>query len=141
MNNKHPNSIKPQAAGQPVAGADPAADPPPGPASGSALPALVMWDLSGLSVVVPNRRGTAYLKTPMYHNYVEAIADIENDEHLTDICGLDGWLCLPYGYVSKDEQPKIMERVMPRLAAHYGFKEWREDPAAFWAVLMPNGAG
>lgn len=53
-----------------------------------------------------------------------------------DMCGLDGYLTLEYGYT--EDKDAIEARVMPRLAAHFGFKRWRESLSDFWAICMPN---
>jgi hypothetical protein len=96
-----------------------------------------MWDLSGLSVLIPKRRGTGYLRYPLGHHRVEKLADIEYDEGI-DLCGIDGYLQLEYGYRKPDERREIEARVMPKLAAHFGFTSWHEDCALFWKILQPN---
>ena len=96
-----------------------------------------MWDLGGLAVLIPKKNGKGYLKTPLYHNYVKALSDIESDE-CVNLCGLDGYLHLDYGYTDTARREAIEARVMPRLAAHYGFTTWKEDSVTFWEILLPN---
>lgn len=101
--------------------------------------AVFIWDMSGLLVLIPKRRGSGYLKSPLYHNYVPELNRIECDERV-DMCGLDGYLQLEYGYIDHDERQAIVDRVLPRLAAHYGFTTWREDETAFWGALIPTAS-
>lgn len=99
------------------------------------MSAIFMWDNSGLCIAIPKKRGKGYLKTPLYHNYVEAISDIEFSES-TVLCGIDGYLQIEYGHIDPDKRAAIGNRVMPLLAAHYKFKEWREDREEFWKIVM-----
>lgn len=100
-------------------------------------PAIYIWDNGGLSILVPKRRGMGYLKTPYWHKHVDALSDIEEIERVT-LSGLDGCLSFDYGYVELGKRQPIIDRVMPKLSAYYGFTEWREDAAAFWSHLLPN---
>ena len=97
----------------------------------------MMWNMSGLSVLIPKRRGSGFLKCPLGHHHVPELAKIEYDEAI-DLCGLEGYLHLDYRFREEDERREIEARVMPRLAAHYGFSAWREDRDEFWRVLLPN---
>ena len=96
-----------------------------------------MWDMSGLGVLIPKRKGSGYLKTPLHHRYVKELSDIEMDEG-ADLCGLDGYLLLEYDYTNTEFREAIESRVMPRLASYYGFTTWKEDSVAFWKILLPN---
>jgi hypothetical protein len=93
-----------------------------------------MWDMGGLNIAVPKKRGSGYLKQPYGHHAIQALDDIAADERIA-MCGLDGYLNLEYRYVEYDARAAIIDRVMPRLAAHYGFREWMEDETAFWAAV------
>lgn len=98
--------------------------------------ALYMWDGSGLNVLIPKRRDAGYLRVPYGHHAIKGLDDIGAALGV-DLCGLDGYLCLEYGHTSRESQAAIAARALPMLAAHYRFAEWREDKAAFWAVLLP----
>lgn len=101
---------------------------------GKQSPAIVMWDNGGMSVMIPKKRSPGYLKTPLYHNYVETIARIEEDES-TEACGLDGYLEFRFPYeTDATKMQGITKRIMSRLAEHYRFKDWREDKAEFWRI-------
>lgn len=94
--------------------------------------AIYTWDLAGLMVLIPKKRGRGFLRCPLHHHYVAALSDIEIEE-CVDLCGLDGYLQLNYGYVHDDaEQARIVDRVMPKLAAHFEFTAWRESHRDFW---------
>lgn len=97
--------------------------------------AIYMWDLGGLNILIPKRRGEGYLKVPYSHHAVPALSDIEHREGV-DMDGLDGYLSLDYRYVHPDDRQAIVDRVMPRLAKHFKFTTWREDTKAFWKVLI-----
>ena len=96
--------------------------------------AFFIWDIGGLNVAIPKKRGTGYLKQPYGHHAIPDLDAIAFDESV-DMCGLDGYLNLEYGYIHPDSRRSIVDRVMPRLAAHYGFSKWREDYQGFWDVV------
>jgi len=100
--------------------------------------AIYMWDTGGLNVAVPKQRGEGYLKVPLGHHPVPALDDIENAERIHSMSGLDGYLWLEYGYVDFDKRQAIVDRVLPKLAAHFKFTAWREDTKAFWKIVMPK---
>ena len=104
------------------------------------IPAIYFWSSGGLNIAIPKRRGTGYLAQPLGHHYVEALSDIENSEHI-DICGLDGYLALEYRYTNLNKRAEIVARVMPRLAKHFRFAEWREDEREFWRIVQRDKAG
>ncbi len=90
------------------------------------MKALYLWNGSGLNVLVPKKRGKGYLKVPFGHHPVPALSDIEVSESV-DMDGLDGMLTLQYGYTYPDSKRQaIVDRVMPRLAEVFKFKEWEE---------------
>ena len=91
--------------------------------------------MSGLNIAIPKKRGSGYLKQPYGHHSISALNQIAFDESV-DMCGLDGYLNLEYGYVEIDARSTITARVMPRIAAHYGFSDWREDYHGFWEVVQ-----
>lgn len=97
--------------------------------------AILMWDTSGLCIAVPKKRGHGYLKVPYGHHAVARLNRIATAEGV-DMDGLDGYLNLGYGYTDTDERAAIVHRVLPQIAAHYGFASWREDPAAFWGAVQ-----
>lgn len=99
--------------------------------------AIYMWDNGGLNVAIPKRRGKGYLKVPFGHHANSKLNDIENEEGI-DMCGLDGYLELEYRYIDPDKRDAIVARVLPKLAAHFGFQTWREDTKLFWKIVQPD---
>ncbi len=98
--------------------------------------AVYMWDSSGLNIAIPKRKGTGYLSCPLGHHFVAALNHIETDEGI-ELCGIDGYLNLEYGYIyPESRQKEIVDRVMPRLAKHYKFKTWEEDTNKFWQIVQ-----
>lgn len=95
-----------------------------------------MWDLGGLNVLIPKRRGTGYLRVPYGHHNDPKLNRIA-DAIRADVCGLDGYLAFEIS-LSRQDRERIVGIVLPMLAAHFGFTQWREDPKAFWAELLPN---
>ena len=91
--------------------------------------------MSGLNIAIPKRRGTGYLKQPYGHHAIAALDEISYDEKI-DMNGLDRHLNLEYRYVEVANRAEIVARVLPRLARHYGFKNWREDYNGFWAAVQ-----
>lgn len=103
-------------------------------AKSTPCPAVYMWDSSGLNVAIPKRNGIGYLRVPLGHRHVRPLAFIEIDE-MIDIYGLDGYLALTYGYTDFSEREAIVNRVMPMLAKHFRFSEWKEDVEGFWKIV------
>jgi len=97
--------------------------------------ALYTWDMSGLNIAVPKKRGSGYLARPYGHHSIWGMNQIAFEESV-DMCGLDGYLNLEYRYVEIDARSTIIDRVMPRIAEHYGFVDWREDYHGFWEVVQ-----
>lgn len=100
--------------------------------------AVYIWNGSGLNVLIPKKRGTGYLRQPYGHHSIAELNEVAYDENC-DLSGLDGCLTLEYGMTTDHQKrAEIVARVMPRLAEHYAFASWREDPKTFWSVLLPN---
>lgn len=97
-------------------------------------PAIYMWDMSGLGVAIPKRRGKGYMSVPIGHHANSRVSEMETDE--ADMCGLDGYVQISYGYVNYEDRQEIVDRVMPKLAKHFGFTEWIEDDDKFWEAVM-----
>ena len=93
-----------------------------------------MWDAGGLNVAIPKRKGGGYLKVPFGHHPNSKLSAIEVSERV-DMCGLDGYLELSYGYTRLERRKQITARVLPQLAKIFGFKTWREDTKLFWRVV------
>ena len=102
--------------------------------------AIYIWDMGGLNVLIPKRRGQGFLRCPLGHHRVNALASIEEDERI-DLCGLEVYLSLDYGILLDEARDAIITRVMPRLACHYGFTSWVEDREKFWENLNPQKHG
>lgn len=72
-----------------------------------------------ISVLVPKKRGTGFLRCPWYHGRDDALSEAVGDY---DACGLDGCLEIETGFSG---QSAAIAEVMPRLSAHYECS-WRE---------------
>jgi hypothetical protein len=84
---------------------------------------LYYWDLGGLNVLVPKRRGVGFLRCPLGHHYVEFYASLETELHC-DICGLDGALYFEFHPRLNTAHPRsvleaMTQRVMAKLGAHH----------------------
>lgn len=106
--------------------------------------AIYMWNLHGLNIAIPKKRGSGFLKVPYGHHAISDLDDIFTEEdyeadisHSLDVEGLDGFLSINYGPLwSEPAKNSIIERIMPKLAAYYGFELWEEDVDAFWEIVQ-----
>lgn len=82
-----------------------------------------------ISILVPKRRGTGFVKVPFGHHANKALGQIE-DEIGYDIYGLDGCLEVNTGYFF-EEKEALLEKIMPPISKHYGMP-WRELSEEDW---------
>lgn len=80
------------------------------------------YDALEVNVLVPKKRGTGYLKTPLYHN-ANALSSLAYEIGY-DIYGLDGSLDIQTGFIGRDQRDALLEKIMPLLAQHYNMT-WR----------------
>ena len=101
------------------------------------LPAVFMWDHSGLNVLIPKKRGLGFLRTPYGDHRIDKIEDALDEMGGVDACGLDGYLELEFGMVSnREEQVRIAGIALPALAKASGFSDWVENTNLFWDILQ-----
>lgn len=97
------------------------------------LKAIYIWSAGGLSILIPNKKGTKYLKVPYGHHPVESLKNIEVQFNI-DVFGLDGYLSFEFGYIDTHKRLAIVNEIMPILMKHYGFNE-HEENYSFWDLL------
>lgn len=98
------------------------------------LKAIYIWNAGGLLILIPNRKGTKYLKVPYGHHPVESLKNIEVQFNI-DAFGLEGYLIFEFGYIDSYKMAAIVEKIMPILMKHYGFYEYEENNVSFWDLL------
>lgn len=99
---------------------------------------LYCWVSNGLSVLVPKRRGTGYLKVPYGHHHNDALTSIANEVGC-DMIGLDGELAfdgieVQRLYVVRDARAAFTAKVMPLLEKHYQMDSREIDADLFWEL-------
>lgn len=102
---------------------------------------LVSTAIDGqISILVPKKRGTGYLKTPFYHQPTD-LSEVEAEIGY-DLWGLDGSLDVQLGgrYRGKATEEQI-ERVMPPICAYYGMDYRVVSDDEFWQNHPIEGSG
>jgi hypothetical protein len=77
----------------------------------------ILYIIEAVSVnfLIPKKRGTGYLKTPVGHYSNELASKIEK-EFPYDVCGLDGYLCVDTGATWGKNYDKLIKLI----SSHYG---------------------
>lgn len=94
---------------------------------------LYCWVTSGLSILVPKKRGEGYLACPYGHHYNAALSHIASKAGV-DVVGLDGSLDFDFraAYVYHEQRAAAIAKVIPELEKHYGMNSREVDASEFW---------
>lgn len=81
----------------------------------------------GMQIKVPKRRGTGFLKVPCGHHHEPWMHDIGYD-----VTGLDGMIDIECGYVKKEDQEEVAEKIMPLIQKRFDFEWELVHSSDFW---------
>lgn len=90
-------------------------------------------------VLIPKRRGTGFLKSPVHHS--TSPLDLIAYDLGCDFCGLDGYLEASYGaHDTRTPMDDRIAKLMARLSEHYGFPWKRIGRDEFFDLSFANMA-
>lgn len=83
---------------------------------------LVMFSQRSIDMLIPKKRGTGFLKTPLGHHHCP-LADMQYEIGF-DLWGFDGSLTIMTGWIEKKDYDNLIEVAVRPIAVHLGFP-WR----------------
>ncbi len=95
----------------------------------------LLWNIfpNHISVLVPKKRGTGYLRQPYGHHIDRGLEEVRNQIDYIDIFGLDGALEIMITINEYDEKQKAKAReIMDVLSKHYGYPHREVKRNEFW---------
>ena len=99
----------------------------------SALPKkelLYYFAPTTLEILVPKRRGTGFLKTPIGH-HVSPLSQLSHEIGY-DLYGLDGAISIPIGYIRPHDREKMAQRLVTPISRLLGFPAREVGSSEFW---------
>lgn len=82
---------------------------------------IYLWLSGSLFILIPKKRGTGFLKQPMYHNYTPEY-ELISDSAKCDVFGLDGHLTFECGTgitTYPENREKFLSSIQPILERIY----------------------